>query len=127
MSSTPPPSPKKNYWGGGKGVGNKTEGSNTIMSTSFALKLWYNKLIDVDIILSITLTVSYKLLFRDFIAGRICAEIGAFFTILACFKPEFLLFWTIISKKYGTFFYLKCPNSCRENHLSIYIHIIFSY
>ena len=40
------------------GGGNKTEGSNTIMSTSFALKFWFNKIIDVDIILSITLTVS---------------------------------------------------------------------
>ena len=36
--------------------GNKTEGSNTIMSTSFALKFWSNKIIDVNIILSITLT-----------------------------------------------------------------------
>ena len=27
-------------------VGNKTEGSNTIMSTSFALKFWSNKVID---------------------------------------------------------------------------------
>ena len=40
------------------GGGNKTEGLNTIMSTSFALKFWSNKVIDVDIILSITLTVS---------------------------------------------------------------------
>ena len=38
--------------------GNQTEGSNTIMLTSFALKFWSNKIIDVDIILSITLTVS---------------------------------------------------------------------
>ena len=38
--------------------GKKTEGSNTIMSTSFALKSWSNKVIDVDIILYITLTVS---------------------------------------------------------------------
>ena len=38
--------------------GNKTEGSNTIMSTSFALKFWFNNVIDVDIILSIALTVS---------------------------------------------------------------------
>ena len=29
---------------------NKTEGSNTIMSTLFASKFWSNKLIDVDII-----------------------------------------------------------------------------
>ena len=38
--------------------GDKTEGSNTIMSTSFALKFWSNKIINVDIILSSTLTVS---------------------------------------------------------------------
>ena len=38
--------------------GNKTQGSNSIMSTSFALKFWSNKIIDVDIILPITLTVS---------------------------------------------------------------------
>ena len=38
--------------------GNKREGSNTIMSTLFALEFWSNKLIDVNIILSITLTVS---------------------------------------------------------------------
>ena len=37
---------------------NKTEGSNTIMSTSFALKFWSNNIIDVDIILSITFSVS---------------------------------------------------------------------
>ena len=49
-----PPPPKKKNCGGG----NKTEGSNTIMSTSFALIFWSNKIIDVDIILSITLTVS---------------------------------------------------------------------
>ena len=46
--------------------GNKTEGSNTMcsMSTSFALKFWSNKIIDVDIILFIRLTVSNKLLIR---------------------------------------------------------------
>ena len=49
MSSIPPPH------GGG---GNKTEGSITIMSTLFALEFWSNKIIDVDIILSITLTVT---------------------------------------------------------------------
>ena len=38
--------------------GNKTQGSNTIMSTSFALKFWSNKIIDVDTILSIILIVS---------------------------------------------------------------------
>ena len=38
--------------------GNKTQGSNTIMSTSFALKFCFNKIIDVDTIVSITLTVS---------------------------------------------------------------------
>ena len=38
--------------------GNKTQGSNTIMSTSFALEFWSNKLIDVNIILSFTLTAS---------------------------------------------------------------------
>ena len=43
---------------GGDRGGYKTEGSNTIMSTSFALKFWSNKTIDVDIILSITLIVS---------------------------------------------------------------------
>ena len=38
--------------------GNKREGSNTIMSTLFTLVFWSNKIIDVDIWLSITLTVS---------------------------------------------------------------------
>ena len=38
--------------------GNKTKGLNTIMSTLFALEFWSNKIIHVDIILSITLTVS---------------------------------------------------------------------
>ena len=38
--------------------GDKKQGSNTIMSTSFALKFWSNKIIDGDIILSTTLTVS---------------------------------------------------------------------
>ena len=38
--------------------GDNTEGSNAIMSTSFALKFWSNKIIDVVIILSITLVVS---------------------------------------------------------------------
>ena len=47
--------PPPNCGGGGA---DKTEGSNTIMSTSFALKFWYNKISDVDIIQSITLTVS---------------------------------------------------------------------
>ena len=42
--------------------GNKTQGSSTIMSTSFALKFWLNKKIDVDIILSITLAVIQKLI-----------------------------------------------------------------
>ena len=37
---------------------NKSKGSNTIMTTSFALKIWSNKLIDVDMILFITMTVS---------------------------------------------------------------------
>ena len=41
-----------------RGVWNKTEGSNTITSTSFALKFGSNKITDVDIIVSITLTVS---------------------------------------------------------------------
>ena len=49
MSFIPPP-PKLRQ------VGNKTQGSNAIMSTSFALEFWSNKLIDVDIILSFTLT-----------------------------------------------------------------------
>ena len=39
-------------------AGNKTQGWNTIMSTSFALKFWSNKVIDIDIILSLSLTVS---------------------------------------------------------------------
>ena len=47
------PPPKKKTAAGG----NKTEGSNTIMSTYFALKFWSNIINDVDIILSITLTV----------------------------------------------------------------------
>ena len=38
--------------------GNKTQSSNTITSTSFPLEFWSNKIIDVDIILFITLTVS---------------------------------------------------------------------
>ena len=38
--------------------GNKREGSNTIMSTLFALVFWSYKIIDVDTILSITLTIS---------------------------------------------------------------------
>ena len=38
--------------------GYKTEGSNTIMSKTFALKFWTNKIFDVDITLSITLAVS---------------------------------------------------------------------
>ena len=46
--SSPPPN----------GGGSKTKGSNTIMSTLFAFEFWSNKIIDVDIILSITLTVS---------------------------------------------------------------------
>ena len=51
MSSIPPQ--KKTAAGG-----NKREGSNTIMSTFFASEFWSNKIIDVDIMLSITLTVS---------------------------------------------------------------------
>ena len=54
--------------------GNMTEGSNTIMSTSFALKYWSNKLGDVDIILSITLTV------------KTCTEIGAFLYDFSLFQ-----------------------------------------
>ena len=38
--------------------GNKTQGSNTIMSTSFALKIWSDKIIDVDIMLALKMTVS---------------------------------------------------------------------
>ena len=34
----------------------------------------------------------------DFMAAKLCVEIGAFNTILACSKQEFLLFWTIIFK-----------------------------
>ena len=37
---------------------NKTQGSNIIMSTSFALKVWSNKVIAVDIIISFTLTAA---------------------------------------------------------------------
>ena len=37
---------------------NKTQGSNTIMSTSFALEVWSNKIFDVAIVLSITMAVS---------------------------------------------------------------------
>ena len=54
---------------------NKTQGSSTIMSTSFALKFWSNKKIDVDIILSITLAVIQKLIIW-FYHEKICAEIG---------------------------------------------------
>ena len=49
-----PPPPKKKTAAGG----NKREVSNTIMSTLFALVFWSNKVIDVDIMLSITLAVS---------------------------------------------------------------------
>ena len=52
MSSILPPT------AGGFGGENKTEGSNTTMSTSFALKFWSNKIIYVDIILSFTLTAN---------------------------------------------------------------------
>ena len=53
-----PPQKKTAAAGGGEFVCYETEGSNTIMSTSFALNFLSNKIIDVDIILSITLTVS---------------------------------------------------------------------
>ena len=46
------------------------------MSTSFALEFWSNKIIDVDIILSITLTVSWKLKL-GFITEKICVGRGA--------------------------------------------------
>ena len=49
--------------------GKKTQGSNSIMSTSFALKFWSNKIIDIDIIQSITLTLSKKL-FIGFYQGK---------------------------------------------------------
>ena len=49
----PPPPPQKKKLR----RGNKTEGSNIIMSTSLALIFWSNKVIHVDIILSITLIV----------------------------------------------------------------------
>ena len=71
------------------------------MSTSFALKFLSNKLIDVDIILSITLTVKSGSL--DFLADKLCAEVGHFYMILACSKRKFLLFWTVIIKNYGIF------------------------
>ena len=38
-------------------TGGIRQGSNTIMSALFALKFWSNKIIDIDIILYITLTV----------------------------------------------------------------------
>ena len=54
MSSIPPRKLRR----GGGGWGYLAQGLNTIMSTSFALKFWRNKVIDVDIILSFTLTAS---------------------------------------------------------------------
>ena len=42
----------------GAGGGNKTQGSNTIVSTAFALKSCSYKIIAVDIVLTVTLTVS---------------------------------------------------------------------
>ena len=58
--------------GGGLGFGEKTEGSSTIMSTSFALKFWSNKIIDVDIILFVTLTASQKLVIRFNSGQNLC-------------------------------------------------------
>ena len=102
--------------------GDKTQGSNTIMSTSFALKFWSNEIIDAYPLH----WLSVKSCSLDFIADKICAEIGAFLY-------NFSLFRTCISaildnKKLWHFYYLKCPNSCRDNPLSgiLYIHIIFS-
>ena len=40
---------------------NNTQGSNTIMLTSFALKFWSNKIIDVDIIQFITMGVGSQI------------------------------------------------------------------
>ena len=37
-------------------------------------------------------------------AEKYGVEIGPFYTILACSKREFLIFWTIMSKNYGRFF-----------------------
>ena len=51
--SNPPPSKRQQEE-------DKTQESNTMMSTSFALEFWSKKIIDVDIILSITLTVLKK-------------------------------------------------------------------
>ena len=94
MSSISPPPPQT--------AADKTEGSNTIMSTSFALKFWSNKIIDVNMILSITL-LSVKSCSLDFITQKICVEIGANLY-------DFSLFQTWISgildniKKFGYFF-----------------------
>ena len=56
------------------------------MLTSFALNVWSNKIIDVDIILSITLTVSQNLLIR-FYHGDNLREIGAFLYLCILFQP----------------------------------------
>ena len=70
--------------------GNKTEGSNTIVDIVW-VEILIKKIIDVDIILSITLNVTEKLLIR-FYSGNLRWNRGLFYTILACSKREFLLF-----------------------------------
>ena len=49
---------------------------------------------------------------------------GPIYSILAGSKRDFLLFWTILLPKIRVIFCLKCQNSCKDNPLSIYIHII---
>ena len=66
--------------------GNKTEGSNTIMTKSFALKFWSNKISDVDIILSNRLTVSSNLLIKVYSGQNVRGNRG--------FLYDFSLFQT---------------------------------
>ena len=68
--------------------GNKTQGSNTIMSTWLKLEFWFKKIIDVGTILLRQHNPSRKFALKK----------GPFYTILACSKRGFLLFWTIFSK-----------------------------
>ena len=57
------------------GGNKKKQCSNTIMSTSFALKFWSNKIIDVDIIPSCTLIASKKNLLISFYRGETLSRI----------------------------------------------------
>ena len=50
--------------------GTKEQGSNSIMSTPFALKFRSNKIIDVDIILSFALIHSFKKLLILIYGGK---------------------------------------------------------